>query len=463
MKLSPLTLCACLSTTLLTAQDFTGYRTGSQTGVNGVFFNPASIADSRYRWDVNLFSISTFAGNNQASFRLKNLGDSFNGDSLRNQLFGRNAGAASGMASTDVHGPSVMLRMGDKWAFAFTTRIRAMANVQDVDGKLVNKITEDFSNDPQLPYTISTNKNMRVTANGWTEFGLSAARVLVDAGEHVVTAGATVKYLAGAANAYMNIDGFTGTLNADFVRQDIYLSNSSGRIAAGFGGARISDFDAEQLTKMNSKGVGADLGVVYEFKPGENKDRYKLKLAVSLLDIGSIRYKRDEQRSGAYTIGITGNERLYFNDLNGLELDDYKTFFNSRPDLFTPAAGSGQTTYQVALPATLNTEIDYHVSNGVYVHLGSLLSLTSESKLANSYYNNSVMLTPRYEGKIASFWLPLSYNNLTKWNAGFSVQVGPVFVGSGSVLTALTGDSKQADFHMGVRFGKLMNAKKSSD
>lgn len=73
------------------------------------------------------------------------------------------------------------------------------------------------------------------------------------------------------------------------------------------------------------------------------------------------------------------------------------------------------------------------------------------------------MLTPRYEGKIASFWLPLSYNNLTKWNAGFSVQVGPVFVGSGSVLTALTGDSKQADFHMGVRFGKLMNAKKSSD
>ena len=38
------------------AQDFPGYRAGNYTGVNGVFFNPANIADSRYRFDVNLFS-----------------------------------------------------------------------------------------------------------------------------------------------------------------------------------------------------------------------------------------------------------------------------------------------------------------------------------------------------------------------------------------------------------------------
>ncbi|MBE7172271.1 MAG: hypothetical protein INR73_16915 [Williamsia sp.] len=463
MKLFLSTLCACLSTTLLLAQDYAGYRTSSQNGVNGVFFNPASIAGSRYRWDANVFSISTFAGNNQASFQLKNLGNSFNSDSLRNQLFGKEAGAASGMASVDIHGPSFMLSKG-KWGFAVTTRIRAMANVSDVDGKLVNKITEDFQNDPQLPYTISSGKNMRVTANGWTEFGLSAARVLVDEGSHVLKAGATVKYLAGAANAYMNIDGFTGTLNSDLLRQDVYLSNSSGKIAAGFGGARLSGFDIGQLTKMTSKGVGADLGVVYEFRPGGDKtESYKLKAGVSLLDIGSIRYRKDAQRSGAYTIAISGNERLYFDELSGLELDDYKNFFNSRPALFTPAADNGQTTYSMALPATLNTEIDYHILNGFYVHLGSFLSIAGESKLANSFYKNSVALTPRYEGKLARFWLPLSYNELTKWNAGISVQVGPVFVGSGSVITALTGHSKQADFHAGVRFGKLLDTRKAAD
>ena len=455
MKLFSLTLCACMATAMLEAQDFTGYRTGSRTGVNGVFFNPASMAGSPYRWDANVFSISLLAGNNQASFRLKNLSDLSNGDSLRNQLFGKNAGAASGMASVDVHGPSFMLNTGKKWAFAFTSRVRAMANVSDVDGKLVNKITDDFSNDPQLPYTISTAQNMRVTVNGWSEFGLSAARVLFDEGRHRLKAGVTLKYLAGAANAYMNIDGFTGTLNADFLRRDVYLSNSAGKIAASFGGVRISGFDIGQLTKMNSKGVGADLGVVYEFRPDEKAGAYKLKLAVALLDIGSIRYKRDQQRSGAYTIGINGNKRLYFNELNGLDIDDYKNFFNSRPDLFTPAAGLGQDTYAVALPATLNTEIDYHISNGFYVHLGSQLSLTSESKLVSNRYKNSIMLTPRYEGKRVSVWLPVSYNPLTKLNAGLSVQAGPVFIGSGSILTALTGESKQADLYAGVRFGRL--------
>lgn len=460
MKLFSLTLCACMAAVALTAQDFTGYRTGSQTGVNGVFFNPASMAGSHYRWDANLFSISILAGNNQASFRLKNLGDSFNGDSLRNQLFGKNAGAASGIASVDIHGPSFMFNTGKKWAFAFTTRIRAVANVADVDGKLVNKITEDFRNDPQLPYTISTNKNMRLTTNGWTEFGLSAARVVMDKGEHILKAGATLKYLAGAANAYMNIDGFNGTLNSDVLRQDVYLSNTGGKIAASFGGVQLSDFDMGQLIKMSSKGIGADLGVVYEFRPAVQDESYKLKLSVALLDIGSIRYKKDARRSGAYTIGISGSERLYFNDLDGLDIDDYKTYFNSRPDLFTPASGNEQATYAAALPATLQAAIDYHVHNGFYVHLGSLLTLSGESKLAGNYYNNSITLTPRYEGKIVRVWLPLGYNQLTKLNAGLSVQVGPVFIGSGSVLTALTGNSKQADFHAGLRFGRLLREKK---
>ncbi len=42
------------SASFLAAQaqhQYPGYRSGNYTGVNGVFFNPASIADSRYRWD----------------------------------------------------------------------------------------------------------------------------------------------------------------------------------------------------------------------------------------------------------------------------------------------------------------------------------------------------------------------------------------------------------------------------
>ncbi len=220
----------------LTAQDFPGYRAGNYTGVNGVFFNPANIADSRYRYDVNLFSVSTFVGNNQASFKLKSLIESFDADSLKNQIFGNNAGPSSGMVNVDVHGPSFMFNTGKKMSIAITTRARTMANIVDLDGKLAKQLTDDFEGDPQLPYTISSNQNMRLAVNSWAEIGASVGRVISDKGAHFFKGGLTLKYLAGAANGYVNINNFKGTINDDLVAQDAYLSNTTGRIAAGFGG-----------------------------------------------------------------------------------------------------------------------------------------------------------------------------------------------------------------------------------
>ena len=56
-------------------------------------------------------------------------------------------------------------------------------------------------------------------------------------------------------------------------------------------------------------------------------------------------------------------------------------------------------------------------------------------------------------------YLPVNYNELTSFNAGLSVRLGPLFVGSGSLLTAMLGESKQADFHFGLRFGGLQKNK----
>lgn len=39
------------------------------------------------------------------------------------------------------------------------------------------------------------------------------------------------------------------------------------------------------------------------------------------------------------------------------------------------------------------------------------------------------------------------------------MRLGPLFIGSGSVLTALLGDSRQADVHIGLRFGGLQKNK----
>lgn len=456
-------VCSLALTAPAMAQDFPGFRSGNYTGVNGVFFNPANIADSRYRWDINFISLGTVVGNNKASFSLKDIGNSFKGDTLENQLFGENAGPSSGTFNLNVVGPSGMFNVGKKMAFALTTRTRTMVTLADIDGKLADKLLSDFEEDASLPYTINSANNMRVSANAWTEFGASMARVLLDKGTHFLKGGVTLKYLAGAANAYLYIDQFKGTINADEVEGDAFLSNTTGQLGIGFGGVKLNDFEAGDLLSFKSTGIGGDLGFVYEFRPGceggntkgRDENKYKFRIGAALLDIGSMKYTRDQQRSGGYDIHVTGSEAFYMSELKDAKLDDFKSVLNSHPAYFT-ALGDSSASYKVSLPTTLQLDADYHFCHGFYVNIAGQLSMAkTDTKPYNTQYYNGFAVTPRFETKMLGVYIPVSYNELTKMKAGLSLRAGPLFIGSGSVLTALFGDSKQADVHFGIRFGKL--------
>lgn len=472
MKKIQWAICLLIAAQQVSAQDFPGFRTGNYTGVNGVFFNPANIADSRYRWDVNLVSINTLVGNNQASFRLKDIGHTLNGDSIRNQVFGDKAGEASGNFNLNVVGPSVMFNTGRKMAFALTTRARALVNINKLDGKLAKKLIDDYENDASLPYTLNSNNNMQLSGNGWMEFGASVARILVDKGPHFVKGGITLKYLAGAANAHIYLNQLKGTLNNDAIQDKVYLSNASGRIGVGFAGANVDDFKVQDLTAFESTGFGGDIGFVYEFRPQpaaykyndslwrRDLNKYKLRVGIAILDIGSIKYKKDMNRSGAYDMHVTGSNRFYLNDLTSEDLDNYNTFFKNHPQFFSPVATNADATYKVSLPTTLNVDVDYHVSNGFYLNVATQIALTKmDNKPYNSQYYSGFTFVSRFESRAFGVFVPVNYNELTKLNAGLSFRAGPVFVGSGSVLTALVGNSKQADFHIGIHVGGLQRSK----
>jgi hypothetical protein len=125
------TFTTCLLVSIITfSQDFPGFRTGNYSGVNGVFFNPANIADSRFSFDLNLFSFSTGVGNNKASFSLKDISTSLNSDNISDQLFSNSGGLNSAMVSMDFHGPSLMINTGKKMSVALTTRARTIHPVQ---------------------------------------------------------------------------------------------------------------------------------------------------------------------------------------------------------------------------------------------------------------------------------------------------------------------------------------------
>jgi hypothetical protein len=466
-KITAIAACGLLLTTAASAQEFAGIRTSNYAGVSSVFVNPANIADSRYRWSFSLLNVGTFVGNDKASFSLKDIGRTLDLDSLKNQIFSDKAGSSNGFASIAVQGPSVYFNLDRKSALALTTRARVMTNIVEIDGKLAKQLI-DGDDDSGLPYTIASANNMIANANGWTEFGLSYAREIFSKGAHYLKGGLTLKYLAGAANASIQIDRLNATLDADLLRQDAYLTNSSGRIGLNFGGINFEDVEATDLLAFKSTGFGADLGLVYEYRPAGSADlqrrdlnKYKFRIGAALLDVGSINYERDVARSGGYSIRINPSQRFFLNTLSEASVDDFKDTLNRYPQFFTPDAANNATRYRVAMPSTLQLNADYHLNKGFYINLASQLSLIKNTtKTESSQYFNSLVLTPRLESKGFGLYVPLMYNSLTEFTAGASFRWGSFFFGSGSVLSAAFGNSKAADFFFGFHIGSRQKESK---
>jgi outer membrane protein OmpA-like peptidoglycan-associated protein len=438
------------------AQNFPGYRSGNYTGVNGVFFNPANIADSRYRWDVNLFGVHAGISNNNASFKLKNLDDAFNDNKVDSLLFGASNKITNGAVNVDFFGPSFMFNVNKKTSIALTSRVRAVANVMNIDGNFIQSINNDFNG--TLPFTINSDKNQKIAINGWTDLGVSLGQVLVDNGKHFLKGGITFKYLAGSGNAYTNIGKLKATVDEDLAG-NIYLANATGSVGIGYAGMDFENFEANDAFKFNGHGVGGDIGFVYEYRPDADhlteryQNKYKLKLGLALLDVGSLKYKPKPAENGNYTINVSGIQQWHPEDIDGKSISEIKTYLDGSPYFTNNAANL--SSYTVSLPTNLQVNADYAFTKSVYLELAGQINLAKKDNNYNSFYHNTVALTPRWETGHFGIYLPLSYNEVSKFNAGISFRLGPVFFGSGSVFTALFDKSKQADVHFGINFGGL--------
>src|SRR6202012_2301267 len=106
------------------AQNYAGYNTSNYTGVNSVFFNPGNVADSRYKWSVNLVSVNATVSNDYATLKTSGLFKTIGGDTASYAINRTNFGNANFLVDIDAFGPSVMFNANPKNSFALTTRGR---------------------------------------------------------------------------------------------------------------------------------------------------------------------------------------------------------------------------------------------------------------------------------------------------------------------------------------------------
>ncbi|SFU19753.1 hypothetical protein SAMN04489724_0189 [Algoriphagus locisalis] len=417
------------SVTGTSAQSFIGSTVDNYAGIQSVLINPANVADSRMRLDINLISVSTFVGNDFISIDLSDIssfedGFDFDTDAETNPMDNNNF-----FGNVDVLGPSALFNLNEKSSIALTTRARAFFNIHNIGGELYEVVNSDEDVDN---FNLSMN-DLSGVVHGWAEFGVTYGRVVLEKDNHFLKAGATLKYLAGAGGVF----GLSPMLTANYTSNNEMLT-TTGNLNYGY----TPGFDAEEISFSDiSGGFGADLGVVYEWRDADNWDEnpYKLRVGLSVTDIGAINY------SGTSNYRYDMNATIDANEFDEKDLDEVlEDNYNGTETVENTKFG---------LPTAIQIFADYSITNRFFVSAQGAISVKKVSDIPVSNIINIFSVTPRFEMRWISVYSPISlrqYDSSVAW--GFGLRAGPLTIGSGSILTNLiSSSSKSVDAYVGLK------------
>jgi hypothetical protein len=440
------------------AQSYTGYHSSAYTGVYGILNNPADILNHRQRADFNIVGISASGGNSIFSFRYKQV-DNDNGGFFFPDPITKNGKAN---INADIFGPSLMIRLSDKHAFAITTRARAIVNAHGISHPILNLLAQNHIDSVLIgtPFALS---NMSVNTHAWKEVALTYSRQIANDDYGVWKIGASVKYLGGLAALSFGTNKLSFTYDsvpdpADAARKKDAIINNTGTLRLDY--TKIPDsFPADEYISFKNPGIGLDVGVSYEYRDemqvyensySDKTASYIWRIGASITDIGFVRYNKKDMDGLA--VNFAGTNYLVdqltapSDSSSGQQIGNYyKNLFNARSE---PSALTMQ------LPTTLHLSYDRYFNKvvGLQAQLNIPLMLSRINFYTGNYNPVSFSVTPRAEIPLGGLYVPVSYNSLSGFQMGAALRLGPLVIGSASIInTRIIGRTKAADVYFILR------------
>ncbi len=423
------------------------FATGPYAGVTGLYAQPASMADSRYKVDVTVMGLhsgiaSNFAGNLW----------SLDVNDFTYDLQGKNNMSSYIQAEL----LNVMVSLTPRQSFGFGFRTRGIGNIGDAPRELMQGLYQ--RNDIANGTSFAMN-GFFSQYNTFSELFASYAMMVTPRDAvHAVSVGATLKLNSGGNSVYMKYTGGEAVYNNGMLTMG---ADVTGEIGRSENDNRYFDFGMS-----NKMGFGIDVGVTYEYRPDIAKhkydmdgerglvkpypNKYLLKASVALFDLGTaVNYK-----GGGYAFRGNGSAV----SLDGITLTN---LFDRVTDGVNPD-DVPFSEYSMSLPMVLNAAVDWNVGKGVYLNANAVVGFSQDAKKA--FYRNTYTLTPRFERLWFGIGLPLQYDQYSNFNAGLMLRLGPLWIGSQTLFTNLASkNSKATDISVIVKIPFTKNMKKDVD
>ena len=484
----------------LNAQNYLGVMTSNYGGVMSTDLQPASFVDGRFLFDLNLGSVNVNTYQNFVSFNTSGMpggwlksfknDEAYNSWALPDSTFmDRHIVKRYADNSNDKMGANINLQM-DLFNFAFhinpkiaiglKAKARSITNIGNVDPSFAILIEQG------LDYPLLWNQKieeqfLNVNHLTWAEVGFNYGQVVLDQEEHFLKAGATIKYLKGYSAAYFQTSNLQFNLKNNDTTQLItgnlnygYSDNLPGLIENGLDNKFNSNF-----------GLGLDLGFVYEWRPkykdfkydmdGEtnlwmkNKNKYKAKVGISLIDLGSIRFKK-----GGLSRNFSVNNSSLF-DLQSFStassLSDFDQIIDS---LINESSAAGNTnwtseqspnsTFVMRTPTALSLQLDYQLGKYFYVNISGVMNVILKKKDTKVIVPNQLSITPSFDWSWFGLFLPISMNEYSGFKTGLASRLGPLSIGVTDFRALFSvGKVRGAEFYLGLRLPILYSAIKDKD
>lgn len=459
----------------INAQNFFGLNNSNFNGINAIYFNPAGIADSRWKLHANAFCFDNAFQNNYASLEMPisvrqlltgNVPDSlknaqgqvkFNPNWIKENLDGK---PKSGYFLLELRGPGVMKSLGKGMAVAFATRVRFGLNFSNVAEGILR--FAKTANDPAGPNLGFINDNsFAINSSLYQEYSGSFAKVILNKDAYYLKLGGTAKYLQGLGAAYAINDGIQFHQSGDTIvidRSNLKVGYSSPDFLNQLQGGPISAV-MPSFKNFNGKGLGFDIGAIMEWRPKitdalTSNNRYLMKVGLSIMDIGAVNYKSKVINYSAFNttpVKFTGDSS--FNAAFDKGIDSGLAYMQTYAQQnFNYSKGPDK--FKVSIPSLINLNFDVNVFKWFYVGVNWTQSLLSPTKVAFRR-PSSIVVVPRFEHRLFEVSLPMSfYNDYKDAGMGMYLRVGPVYLGSDNLIKSINRTVFNGyDFYLGISTG----------
>jgi len=224
----------------------------------------------------------------------------------------------------------------------------------------------------------------------------------------------------------------------------------SGSLANNF--SNTSDYTKSVFGSL--KGMATDIGFDYQLK-GTGKS-YKLKVGAAIKNMGNMTFNDPNNVSRNYELKVDNSTKPgglnlnVFDNVNGIK-DIEKVLLDNG----VLTLKDGQKDFKVKLPTVLNLYADVKIVPKVNLTLFLQQKMNANGGNDQIISQNIFSVTPRVTLGFFEAYIPVSFNEISGTTGGFGFRLGGFFLGSNSILTALTSDGKQADIYTGFRYGFL--------